>query len=694
MLTVMPIRFWIILLLLLQLFSYKTARAVDFTLVPNSTESTEASVAQSVSVGESVILVGAQQNYPPFIFENNGKIEGISVDLLNLVAKKAGLNYIFTNPQSIANLQTNLDNKEIDVITSITPTTSRLQKYQFTEPYFQTPTAVFTLSDFNEEYSDTLFDNRKVAMGKGYGVVEYFSSRYPNADFEFVENDEIAIELLTSRKVEFVVMDIATANYLIRKNAITNVKTFYKLGFIYNLSFAVLKDNPTLVAALNYGLSKITQGERDAVITKWVPESNIHEKEAINPGYFFLAISVALFIVALGVIWNVSLQKIVRERTAELENVRENLKKIVNERTADLTKFKAAVENAYDHIIISDINGKIIYANKAVTRTTGFTRSEIFGNTPALWGKQMSKEFYDDFWNTIKFKKESFVGEVRNRRKNGEIYNALISVTPILDKKGEVLYFIGIERDVTKEREVERMKSEFISLASHQLRTPLSATKWYLEVLADEENTGKLTNSQREILLKTYDTTNKTIALVNNLLNVSRIESGKIFGKFEKTNLCELVEGVVKDLGPLVEEKKIEVIVSIPKDVESVYIDPKIIREVYSNLLSNAIKYSATSSKVIISTTEDVLYFLTKVQDFGIGIPLSEHKNIFSRFYRAQNAISKVPDGNGLGLYIAKIIVEAAGGRIWFESVEGEGTTFYFTLPKKAFSNEKLSSIV
>ncbi len=140
----------------------------------------------------------------------------------------------------------------------------------------------------------------------------------------------------------------------------------------------------------------------------------------------------------------------------------------------DLVKFKLAVDNASDDILITDSRGVILYANSAIQKTNGYSLKEIIGKTPAIWGRQMPPEFYENFWKTIFLDKQSFVGEMVNKRKNGALYNAEVKVSPILNNKNEVEFFVGIQRDITRLKEIDRAKSEFVSVASHQLKTPLS----------------------------------------------------------------------------------------------------------------------------------------------------------------------------------------------------------------------------
>ena len=349
-------------------------------------------------------------------------------------------------------------------------------------------------------------------------------------------------------------------------------------------------------------------------------------------------------------------------------------------RSKELYRFQLAVEGSSDLIVISDTEGTIVYVNPAVLRLTEYSRYDVMGKKAGkAWGGQMPKEFYKDLWDTIKIQKKVFKGEVTNIRKSGEKYIAEVTISPILDEDDNVIYFVAIERDITKAKEIDRMKTEFISLASHQLRTPLTAMKWFLELLLEDGTNFK--QDQKEMLNNINVSNERMIELVNALLNVSRIESGRIIVDPEPTDIVALLNEVIREVSVRANEKKIQIVVSAHQNLPKINIDPKLIRNVYMNLLSNAIRYSPDNSEIAVFISKKDGEIISQVSDNGYGIPEKDKEKIFQKFFRATNAVKVETKGTGLGLYLAKAIVESSNGKIWYESAEGKGTTFWFTIP-------------
>jgi signal transduction histidine kinase len=230
-------------------------------------------------------------------------------------------------------------------------------------------------------------------------------------------------------------------------------------------------------------------------------------------------------------------------------------------------------------------------------------------------------------------------------------------------------------------RKLDEVKSSFISVVAHQLRTPLSGIKWTLN-LRLKGDLGPLAKEQQSFLFKAYESNDRMIGLVNDMLGADRIESGKVRYRFAPVSLPEVIGNALFELSPVARAKGVSIqLGKLPADFPLVRADEEQMRAVMQNLLENAIKYSRSGGTVAVTVLSGNKEVTVSVQDDGIGIPKGQQRDIFNRFFRARNAVQVETEGSGLGLFIVKSIVEKHGGRIWFESEEGKGVTFYFTVP-------------
>lgn len=233
------------------------------------------------------------------------------------------------------------------------------------------------------------------------------------------------------------------------------------------------------------------------------------------------------------------------------------------------------------------------------------------------------------------------------------------------------------EREVT----IARMKSEFISIAAHQLRTPLSAIKWTLKMMVDGDM-GDITDEQAKFLEQGYDTNEQMIRLVNDLLDVSRIEEGRFGYRFSQASLEDVIEEAIKGFSIKAQKKKIILTFERPKErLPEVKIDRDKLKLAIENLIDNALNYTFHGGRVVVSLQKENLFIKVFVQDNGVGIPEYQISRLFTKFFRGDNVIRMQTEGSGLGLFITRNIIRRHGGEVWVKSKEGEGTTFYFTVP-------------
>ncbi len=347
-----------------------------------------------------------------------------------------------------------------------------------------------------------------------------------------------------------------------------------------------------------------------------------------------------------------------------------------------------------DGAISTDEFGRITRVNPMAQDILGYTEKELLGEwfpkkVIAVTSKDAVINLIDRPITKAFLTGRSVSEKLHYRRKNGQKIPVAISVSPIL-LNGRPLGAVEVFRDITFEQEVDRMKSEFISLASHQLRTPLSAIKTYSHMLVDGYM-GELTQTQKKSLRTIISGANRMNELISTLLNVTRIESGSIAVTPKMVQIDRIIDDVMKEVSMMASDKSIKIRCnSTSKTSISIKTDALILKEIITNLVSNAIKYTPENGSVTISTAQRPGDIIITVTDTGWGIPLQSKDQIFSKFFRAPNIVRRETTGTGLGLYLVKGLVETIGGDISFKSAEGKGTSFYLNLPHSRKKSKKV----
>lgn len=357
-----------------------------------------------------------------------------------------------------------------------------------------------------------------------------------------------------------------------------------------------------------------------------------------------------------------------------LEDKEEARLQAINERNKSL----AIIKNFTDGLLVLDENNQIEIISPLVETFLGQKEEELLGKS--IFEITSPKVDLKPLQDILKEDKEKGIKSIfRQEIKLGE--NLFLEVTVSHFKTGDKKGSLIILHDISRDKLVEKMKTEFVSIAAHQLRTPLSAIKWTLRMILDGD-VGEITPEQRDLLEKTYQSNERMIALINDLLNVTRIEEGRFLYQLESTQLEDIVGQVVEGLKETASLKNIKIKVERPKELlPPVLVDKEKMGIAVQNLVDNAIKYTPAGGKVTITLEKKGNQAFFKITDSGVGIPQDQQDRIFSKFFRGSNVVRLETEGSGLGLYTTKNIIESHKGKIWFESKEGEGATFYFTLP-------------
>jgi len=348
------------------------------------------------------------------------------------------------------------------------------------------------------------------------------------------------------------------------------------------------------------------------------------------------------------------------------------------------------VESAADVIICTDLEDRILSWNRGAELILGYSKDEVIGkHLSILLPPERSHELAE-----IRAKVEISGAlrdiEVRSKRKDGVMIHLSLSVSPIRDGDGKIIGFLRVAKDVSEKKrferrlkELDRMKSDFVSNVSHELRTPLTAIKGSVDNMLDGI-TGSLTEKQTRYLIRIKSNSDRLGRLITDLLDLSKIEAGKIDLRPAYLSVTALAKEVAEVLRAVATEKLISLEVTSPDDQANVWADRDKLVQILMNLIGNALKFTPLHGKVTIAIERpDAQWVKLSVADTGPGIPAEEAAKIFDKFYQVEQSNKQKVKGTGLGLAISKALVEMHGGKIWIESGMELGSVFSFTLPAR-----------
>jgi PAS domain S-box-containing protein len=366
----------------------------------------------------------------------------------------------------------------------------------------------------------------------------------------------------------------------------------------------------------------------------------------------------------------------VEESRKALVNMLEDLKEAKGKAEEEKEKTLSVITNFTDGLLVFDKEGKLSLINPQAEDFFDIKGKDIIGR-PIL---ELSA--FPNIEPLVRIVGREIKGVFRKELSIKENLTLEVSTVPMVSRE-ERLGTLVILHDITREKTIEKMKTEFVSLAAHQLRTPLSAIKWTLKMFLDGD-LGAITKEQRDFIEKTYNSNERMITLINELLDITRIEEGRYLYKPVLADLKPIVQFVINSYKAEIKKKKIGFEFKAPKGpLPKIKLDIEKIRLAIDNLIDNAIRYTPDFGKVTVSLEDKKGEIMFSVKDSGVGIPREQQERVFTKFFRGTNVIRIATEGTGLGLFITKNIIEAHGGKIWFESEENKGTTFYFVIPIK-----------
>jgi PAS domain S-box-containing protein len=363
-----------------------------------------------------------------------------------------------------------------------------------------------------------------------------------------------------------------------------------------------------------------------------------------------------------------------RKTQTALLNLAEDTNNASREAEKEKEKTMAIISNIADGLFLFDLEKKLVLANPKAQEIFDVKIRDIeLRTTRELKTFPTLKKLIEIVGEEVK---EVFRQELQ--MESGAILE--VTTTPIWQENKNTGTLVNVH-DITREKGIEKIKSEFVSVAAHQLRTPLAGIKWTLQTILEEAEEANIPEEIVGFIGKAYEANDRMVHLVNDLLNVSRIEEGRYIYEPEETDFMEIVNPIIETYKENLKAKGLEFEIKRTKEtLPVVKVDKEKMGMVIQNYLDNAMKYTK-KGKVTLAIEHIDGKIKVSVSDTGVGIPEDQQKRLFGKFFRAANVQIMDTEGSGLGLFITKNIVEAHGGTVGFTSKEGEGSTFYFTLP-------------
>lgn len=378
-------------------------------------------------------------------------------------------------------------------------------------------------------------------------------------------------------------------------------------------------------------------------------------------------------------------QEAQRQRAeVELNRLNAELEQRIAERTAELARaherLRAILDTAGEGVVFTDSQGAIEYINPAMERLTGYSADEVLGHNPRIWkSDQTPPSTHQHMWQAL-LRGETWQGEVINRRKDGTLYDAALTASPVTDLDGRSVGYVGVQRDITRQKELDRLKDQFVSNVSHELRTPLANVMLHIGLLTRGRP------ERRDIYLRTLQREAERLRkMIEDLLDLSKLDRGVMPIRLASTDVHQLLESLVLDRAALAAQRGLTLQYQPAPDLPMAVTDGSKLTQVISNLLTNALNYTPSGGEVSVSSalqrTADRRWLTIQVRDTGPGIAAKDLAHLFKRFYRGEAGRTTDAPGAGLGLAISHEIVQRLGGRITVISEPGHGAAFTIWLP-------------
>ncbi|SDZ66946.1 transporter substrate-binding domain-containing protein [Pseudomonas sp. NFIX28] len=624
------------------------------------------------------VTVTAMENFLPLsFFDKKGALRGVSGDVLAKVSLRTGLKFDVVRGTSMARQIESLQEGKVDLLAALTPSAEREGQMRFTRPYLTTPYVL--INRIGPQSPATLDDmaGKRLAIIRGAFLTDYIASRFPHIQIVYADNAAQVMAMVAKGEVDAGANSLLSARYMISRQYRDRLQVTSTVGIEpARFAFVTNRGNLELYAILEKALLSISPEEMAEITGRWRSEVVIDDnfwlrnRSAIIQGFFIAGV-----LLLLAFVWIAYLRRLIHRR--------EVAERALNNQ---LEFMRALIDGTPHPIYVRDLEGRMLICNSSYLEVLGLSLEEVKNKRVADRGFVDSSEaaaFHAEYQQVMR----DGVAKVQDRflvRPDGQRLTIYHWMLPYKDSEGAIAGMIAGWIDVSEReqllglvQEANRAKTTFLATMSHEIRTPLNAVIGMLELALKKSDQGVLDRFAIEVA---SGAAHGLLDLIGDILDIARIESGKLSLTPGRANLRELVRSVARIFEGLAQQKhlKLELALDARADCD-VSIDPLRFKQVVSNLVSNAIKFTAEgevrlSLEVLADTPGEPLSMRLRVEDSGQGISVEDQQRLFSPFTQASNNNQSGRSGSGLGLVISRTLCEMMGGQLHLSSVLGEGT--------------------
>ncbi|MBI6708860.1 transporter substrate-binding domain-containing protein [Pseudomonas syringae] len=636
------------------------------------------------------VRVVVNEAYAPLtFFDAKGNFRGITADLLELVRLRTGLRFDVKRSPSLTDMLNQVGEGQADMIGALVSSDAREDRFSFTRPYIDNSFVLVTRKDQGAPSYLEQMDGKRLAITQGSPVLDWLSRKYPRVVPLEIDNPFQALDMLSLGRAEGAVISLLSADYFLSSGIFEErLQMTATVGEDPALiSMATSRNAIELSSILDKALASIAPQDMAAINNRWrvytPSRANWHDYERL---IYQIVVGAGLLLLGL-LAWNAWMRRQIRQREA------------AERALGDQFEFmRALVEGTPHPIYVRDREGMLRMCNDSYLRVFSAQREDIIGKsaTEGVLGNAFEAREYAADYQRVMASNTALILDrpLRIGDRQLTIYHWIL---PFRDSLGEVQGIIGGWIDISERRQLiedlqaakeqadaaSRAKSTFLATMSHEIRTPMNAVIGMLELALKRADHGELDRSAIEVA---YSSANDLLDLIGDILDIARIESGRLSLNPERANLRRLVESVLRVFDGLAQQKDLELVLELDSRINAdVLIDPLRFKQILSNLVSNAIKFTPMGRiKVVLQAAESpdpqLLHLHITVQDSGIGISVEDQQRLFEPFAQADNTGQMARTGAGLGLVICRNLCMMMGGNLSLDSTPGHGTRISMNL--------------